>query len=84
MKVIATVIGTLAKYIGKEVLITKLDGFDEFPVKAQISQIFENDNIGIDVVNKTSRTMIIEKLGKAVAVLGVWAVVKIDQDSVRY
>jgi len=84
MKVIATVIGTLAKYIGKEVLITKLDGFDEFPVKAQISQIFENDNIGIDVVNKTSRTMVIEKLGKAVAVLGVWAVVKIDQDSVRY
>jgi len=84
MKVIATCIGPLSKYIGKEVLITKLDKFDDFPVKPQISQIFENENIGIDVINKSSRTIIIEKCGKAVAVLGVWAVVKIDPDNMRY
>jgi len=80
MKVIATVIGPLKKHVGKEVLISQLEGVDDFPIESQISQICENENIGIDVTNHSSRPLTVEKGGQAVACLSVWATVQMEDN----
>lgn len=40
---------------GKEVLITRLKGYEGFPVESQLATVYENENIGIYVKNNADR-----------------------------
>jgi len=80
MKIIATVLGPLKKYVGKEVLVSQMNDGKECPIRPQIRRICENDCIGFDVTNEGRETMVLEKDSQAVANLSVWATVRLDQD----
>jgi len=96
MKIIATVLGPLKKYvgeipdykifvinnhtIGKEVLVSQMNDGQECPIQPQIRRICENDCIGFDVTNDGRETMVLEKNSQAVANLSVWATVRIEED----
>jgi len=79
MKVIATIIGPIKKYVGKEIMISKLGSNKEFPVDSQLTRICDNENVGFEVRNRSSNTMKIFKEGQEVATLSVWANVKLDK-----
>jgi len=81
MKIIATVLGPLKKYVGKEVLVSQMDDCKECPVQPQIRRICENDCIGFDVTNDGRETMVLEKKSQTVANLSVWATVRMEDDT---
>eukprot|EP00090_Calanus_glacialis_P038278 TRINITY_DN6686_c0_g1_i1.p1 TRINITY_DN6686_c0_g1~~TRINITY_DN6686_c0_g1_i1.p1 ORF type:complete len:448 (+),score=136.48 TRINITY_DN6686_c0_g1_i1:29-1345(+) len=79
LKVIGTVIGPLKKHVGKEVLISELDGADQIPIQGQVARVCDNEKIGINVTNRGRHTMVIEKSGQPIACLSVWATVRIEE-----
>jgi len=74
MKIIATLKGAIRKYVGMEVLVTRMPGKagDDCPVKPQICRILENDCIGFMVTNEGRDLMTVEKGSQDVAVISVW------------
>ena len=79
--------------LGKDVLISELDGADDFPIESQVimqrfthrmkamqkvARICDNEKIGINVTNRGRNTLIIEKSGQPIACLSVWSTVRFD------
>jgi len=83
MKVIATILGPIKKYAGKEIMISSLTSNKEFPVDSQVTRICDNENVGFEVRNRTNTTMKIFKDGQEVAMLSVWATVKLNPNHNR-
>lgn len=83
MKVIGTIIGPIKKHIGKTVMISELEGCDEFPIDSQVTKICENECIGFNVTNRSGRVLEVMKTGQAVATLSVWANVRMEDDPTR-
>jgi len=81
MKIIATILGPIKKYVGKEIMISTLEGNKNLEVDSQVTRICENDNIGFQVKNRTNEVMKVFKNGQDVALLSVWATVKFDPDN---
>ena len=66
-------------FIGKEVLISELDGAEQIPIQGQVARVCDNEKIGINVTNRGRHTMVIEKSGQPIACLSVWATVRIEE-----
>lgn len=82
MKIIATLKGAIKKYVGLEVMVSEID-HKRCPIESQVVRILENDCIGFTVVNRSRDVLEIEKDGKNVAEISVWAKMDINPEQIR-
>ena len=88
MKIIATIVGPIKRFVDMEVLVTEMDpvGCPIDPqvvhtkkverilaeISFQIVRIVENDCIGFFVTNRRPETLVVEKRSQEICCISVW------------
>jgi len=82
MRIMATLKGSIKKYVGLEVLVSEIDR-KICPIEPQVCRILDYDCIGFNVRNCTQEVIEIDKRGQNVAYISVWANMAINEDLIR-
>ena len=87
MKIIATIVGPIKRFVDMEVLVTEMDpvGCPLDPqvverrrrglyimTSVQVVRIVENDCIGFLVTNRRTDTLVVEKRSQEICCISVW------------
>lgn len=78
MRIIATIIGPVKRFVDMEVLVTEMDGV-HCPIDPQICRIMENDCIGFLVTNRGNNNLIVEKRSQEICCISVWSKKKLEK-----